>query len=170
MKFLWLVKATHIICYVETLKFIHIRRKCKNEMLEKIASIILAFIIALAPTSVYATETEKPNDATNLLLSNGYNTDGQLSFDNCDTTYELDSFDLTDSVIDNSDEKQKDGLLSVIVDTENTPVADLSYMVANQDTLLDGSFTTDTIIYWLWSNGTTDYTYDPDGDEISGSN
>ncbi len=41
-------------------------------------------------------------------------------------------------------------------------------MVANQDSLLNGSFTTDTIIYWLWNNGTTDYTYDPDGDEITG--
>ena len=63
---------------------------------------------------------------------------------------------LSSNINDNSDEEQKDGLLSVLADTENTPpVADLSYMVANQDTLLDGSFTTDTIIYWLWSNGTT---------------
>ena len=112
----------------------------------------------------------RSNDAINLVLSEGYNTDAQISLDNCDATFNLaDSFDLTDSVIDNSDEEQKDGLLSVLADTENTPpVADLSYMVANQDTLLDGSFTTDTIIYWLWSNGTTDYTYDPDGDEITG--
>ena len=34
--------------------------------------------------------------------------------------------------------------------------------------MLNGSFTTDTIVYWLWSNGSTDYTYDPDGDAIVG--
>lgn len=137
--------------------------------LKKIASSILAFIIALAPTNVYATEIEIPNDAANLLLSNGYNADVRLSLDNCDTTFKLNSFYLTDLGINNSDEEQGDDLLSVLADTENTPpVADLSYMVANQDTLIDGNFTTDTIIYWLWSNGTTDYTYDPDGDEITG--
>lgn len=138
--------------------------------LKKTVSLILTFIIALMPASVYAAETEKTNDAINLVLSEGYNTDARISLDNCDATFNLaDSFDLTDSVIDNSDEEQKDDLPSVLADTENTPpVADLSYMVANQDTLLDGSFTTDTIIYWLWSNGTTDYTYDPDGDEITG--
>ena len=87
--------------------------------LKKIASLIFAFIIALMPASVYAAETEKTNDVLSLVLSDSYNTDVQLSLDNCDTTFKLDSFDLTDSVIDNSDEEQKDGLLSVLADTEN---------------------------------------------------
>lgn len=136
--------------------------------LRKITSAMLAITMALLSTNVYATETEKTNEVSNLLLSDCHNTDAQLSLDSCGTAFNLDSFDLTDSVIENSAENNENGL-SVLSVTENTPpVAGLSYMIANPDTLLNGSFTTDTIIYWLWSNGTTDYTYDPDGDEITG--
>ena len=39
-------------------------------------------------------------------------------------------------------------------------------MIANPDSLINGNITTNTVIYWLWNDGTTAYTYDPDGDQI----
>ncbi len=48
----------------------------------------------------------------------------------------------------------------------SAPVAGLSTMVVNPETLLNGSMTTETVVYWLWYDGETYYSYDPDGDEI----
>ncbi len=116
--------------------------------LKKFTSAALAITMALISTNVYAVETEKTDDASNLLLSDSLNANAQLSLDGCETTFNLDSFDLTDSIIDNSANGEEG--LNALSDTGNTkPVAGLSYMVANPDTLLNGSFTTDTIIYWL---------------------
>lgn len=49
----------------------------------------------------------------------------------------------------------------------SAPIAGLTYAVANPESLVNGKFTTDTIVYWLWNDGTTAYTYDPDGDPIT---
>lgn len=133
--------------------------------------------MALLSANVYAVETTKTdkaalNETSNILLSGDFDaSDLQLSFNNGKTTFELNAFasNPIETVADNSAENDADILATALSETENTPpVAELSYMVANQDTLIDGNFTTDTIIYWLWSNGTTDYTYDPNGDEITG--
>lgn len=143
----------------------------------KFTSAALAIVMALLSANVYAVEATKMDEAplnatSNILLSDDFDvSDLQLSFNNSKTIFELDTFgsDPIEAVADNSAENDADILASALSETENTPpVAELSYMVANQDTLIDGNFTTDTIIYWLWSNGTTDYTYDPDGDEITG--
>ncbi len=140
------------------------------EKTRKFTSIMLAIVMMLLSINVCAVETEKTNENSSFLLSDYCNSKPScLSLDSFGTTFSLDSFDLNDSIVCNTAECVENSLLNVLSDTENTPpVADLSYMVANQDTLIDGNFTTDTIIYWLWSNGTTDYTYDPDGDEITG--
>lgn len=45
-------------------------------------------------------------------------------------------------------------------------VLGLNLSAANPETVINGSATTDTILYWLWSNGSEDYTYDPDGYDI----
>lgn len=53
-------------------------------------------------------------------------------------------------------------------DVENSaPVAGLSLVVANPDTLLDGKPTTETTIFWLWKDSNNVYTYDPDGDALT---
>lgn len=134
----------------------------------KITSAILAATMALLSTNIYAAETEKAIEDSPLLLADVCSADEQLSLDSCNTVFNLDSLDLTNSAVDNNAENEGNALSALSVTANTKPVAGLSYMVANQDTLLNGSFTTDTIIYWLWSNGETDYTYDPDGDEITG--
>lgn len=47
------------------------------------------------------------------------------------------------------------------------PIAGLKYLILNSDSLLDGLITTQTQIAWLWSYNGEDFSYDPDGDEIS---
>lgn len=47
------------------------------------------------------------------------------------------------------------------------PIAGLKYLILNSDSLLDGQITTQTQIAWLWSYNGEDFSYDPDGDEIS---
>lgn len=39
-------------------------------------------------------------------------------------------------------------------------------MVVNPETMLNNKLTTETVVYWLWNDGETLYSYDPDGDEI----
>lgn len=51
--------------------------------------------------------------------------------------------------------------------SNSSPIAGLTVMVANPESIVDGNATTDTILYWLWNDGETIYTYDPDGDEIT---
>ncbi len=45
-------------------------------------------------------------------------------------------------------------------------VMGLNLSAANPESVINGSPTTDTILYWLWSNGEEQYTYDPAGNEI----
>lgn len=47
------------------------------------------------------------------------------------------------------------------------PVADLRVTVLNPDSMVNGNFTTETQIAWLWSYNGEDFTYDPDGDAIT---
>lgn len=53
-----------------------------------------------------------------------------------------------------------------VVDDNQPPVADLRATVLNPESMIDGNFTTETQIAWLWSYDGEDFTYDPDGDEI----
>lgn len=45
-------------------------------------------------------------------------------------------------------------------------VMGLQLSAANPESVINGSPTTDTILYWLWSDGEEQYTYDPAGYDI----
>lgn len=99
-----------------------------------------------------------PND------SSSEERDDVLSFDISD---KLDSLNLSESY---SFATEDFGGISTTADTRagnRAPIAGLTNMVANPDTVINGNMTTETIMYWLWNDGQTDYTYDPDGDEIT---
>lgn len=53
-------------------------------------------------------------------------------------------------------------------DVNTPPVADLVPVILNEETLKDGNITTLTQIAFFWTDGETDFTYDPDGDMIVG--
>lgn len=50
----------------------------------------------------------------------------------------------------------------------NPPVASLEYVILNPESLYNNQVTKETQIAWLYSYEGTDYTYDPDGDAITG--
>lgn len=47
------------------------------------------------------------------------------------------------------------------------PVAELQVVVLNPESMINGNFTTDTQLAWLWSYNGNNFTYDPDGDGIA---
>lgn len=56
--------------------------------------------------------------------------------------------------------------VSVMAENQ-APVADLRVTVLNPDSMVNGNFTTETQIAWLWSYNGENFTYDPDGDAIT---
>lgn len=66
-----------------------------------------------------------------------------------------------------------DGIKETVVTQEamamaenQPPVAELQVAVLNPESMINGKFTTETQIAWLWSYNGQDFTYDPDGDSI----
>lgn len=55
--------------------------------------------------------------------------------------------------------------ISLTADNQQ-PVAELRAVILNPESVVDGSYTTETQIAWLWSYNGVDFTYDPDGDEL----
>ena len=49
----------------------------------------------------------------------------------------------------------------------SAPVAGLTYMIANADTLVNGKISTEIIIFWMWNDGENVYSYDPDGGQLA---
>lgn len=70
----------------------------------------------------------------------------------------------TNRIYLNSKVNNEEGIATYAANT--APVAGLATMVVNPDTMLGNKLTTETVVYWLWNDGETLYSYDPDGDEI----
>ena len=52
-------------------------------------------------------------------------------------------------------------------DTNTPPVAGLQVVILNPESMVNGNFTTETQLAWLWAYNGELFTYDPDGDEIA---
>lgn len=59
----------------------------------------------------------------------------------------------------------KKSLLST--QTNAPPIADLKYLILNEESLYNGKITKETQIAWLYAYNGESFTYDPDGDEIT---
>lgn len=59
----------------------------------------------------------------------------------------------------------KKSLLST--QTNTPPIADLKYLILNEESLYNGKITKETQIAWLYAYNGESFTYDPDGDEIT---
>lgn len=145
--------------------------------LKRFAASTLAITVALCSNIVCMSADNTVIDGTELttayhsLLKNDDLTNGILPINNDTEVISLDHEMLTVNAIDSVEEytDQIKAISETEVAAENSaPVAGLTYMIANPESLLNGKITTETIIYWLWNDGTTAYTYDPDGDEITG--
>lgn len=76
------------------------------------------------------------------------------------------------SIIPHTDKKDLDSNISDELANEVTenspPIASLEYLILNPESLYNNQVTVETQIAWLYSYDGTDFTYDPDGDVITG--
>lgn len=135
---------------------------------KKIVSAFIGTAICLSVLTVNAMADEAgyQNKQNQAFLSSETLTESKCIENKFNNNYPLDN---TENI-----EISMDQLFCISQDTygiamcsDSAPVAGLAYMVANSESLVNGKVTTDTIIYWLWNDGSTDYTYDLDGDEIT---
>lgn len=146
----------------------HLRRFAASTLAITIA--LCSNIVCMAADNAVIDESELTT-ASDSLLRNDDLTNGILSINNGAEVISLDHEMLTVNAIGSVEAcaDQMQAISDVETAAENTaPVAGLTYMIANPGSLLNGKITTETVIYWLWNDGTTAYTYDPDGDEITG--
>lgn len=132
---------------------------------KKILSVVIsaAMCFSLLSANVAADEAATENS---LNIVDNYNDTSFSSVSNLGTAFRYEDISqLTNqiSVIPKND--NEDGITTYAGNT--APVSGLTNRVANPETMLNGKLTTDTIVYWLWYDGETHYSYDPDGDEIT---
>lgn len=67
---------------------------------------------------------------------------------------------------ENISEDSVDNDVAVMAENQ-PPVAELRTSILNPESMVNGKFTTETQIAWLWSYNGQNFTYDPDGDAIT---
>lgn len=67
---------------------------------------------------------------------------------------------------ENISEESVDNDVAVMAENQ-PPVAELRTSILNPESMVNGKFTTETQIAWLWSYNGQNFTYDPDGDAIA---
>lgn len=120
------------------------------------------------PSNLYVENEQATSDTKISLPSNAQigNAEGIFaSFD--DSSMELDD---KDNQFKSDDTFVPNSLPESSTATNQPPIADLRYIIMNPDSLINGKISTSTQIAWVWSYNGTDYTYDPDGDEIVSRN
>lgn len=134
----------------------------------KVKKILSAVISAAMCFSLLSANVAADEVATesSLNIVDNYNDTSFSSVSNFGTAFRYEDISqLTSqiSVIPKND--NENGIATYAGNT--APVAGLTNRAANPETMLNGKLTTDTIVYWLWYDGETHYSYDPDGDEIT---
>lgn len=134
---------------------------------KKILSAVLsaAMCFSFLTGNVSADEADTQSLFKNSILLSSDTPDVNMSVTNVlSNSYQLENIESTTVLLNGISIDNNDGISTY---SNSAPVAGLTYMVANSESIVNGKATTDTIIYWLWNDGTTEYTYDPDGDEIA---
>ena len=80
---------------------------------------------------------------------------------------ELSISDNLDYYKGNIEESNVEQVKTLSGDENNPPVAALQVVVLNPESMINGNFTTETQLAWLWAYNGQSFTYDPDGDEIT---
>lgn len=87
---------------------------------------------------------------------------------------EIQSYFADEQILDNNVEFVENGIEKTVTShnvmtlAENQPpVAELQVVVLNPESMINGNFTTETQLAWLWSYNGENFTYDPDGDAIA---
>lgn len=137
--------------------------------IKKILSTVIsaAMCLSLLSANVSADEFVQQVTFENSVLLSSKTPNVDMSVNNMfSDVYQLENAENT-TVLLNGITVEDDG---ISLYSNSAPVAGLTLIVANPESIVDGKATTDTILYWVWNDGENLYTYDPDGDEISSYN
>lgn len=137
--------------------------------IKKILSTVIsaAMCLSLLSANVSADEFVQQVTFENFVLLSSETPNVDMSVNNMfSDVYQLENAENT-TVLLNGITVEDDG---ISLYSNSAPVAGLTLIVANPESIVDGKATTDTILYWVWNDGENLYTYDPDGDEISSYN
>lgn len=136
---------------------------------KKILSAVIsaAMCFSLLSATVSADEGVPQTLPKNSILLSSEATDVNMSVTSMlPNVYQLENSEDTTPLL-NGFSAENDGVSTY---SNSAPVAGLTLIVANPESIVNGKATTDTILYWVWNDGENVYTYDPDGDEIASYN
>lgn len=136
---------------------------------KKILSAVIsaAMCFSLLSATVSADEGVPQTLPKNSILLSSEATDVNMSVTSMlPNVYQLENSENTTPLL-NGFSAENDGVSTY---SNSAPVAGLTLIVANPESIVNGKATTDTILYWVWNDGENVYTYDPDGDEIASYN
>lgn len=131
---------------------------------KSIISAILSLTLSLSVFSVNSVADETDVQINTIGIVDGSDSGSSSLKSTYTNSFSLDGIDIRE---DNLNVVPNDSLGGISTYSNSAPVAGLAYIVANTDSLVNDKLSTETIIYWLWSDGTNNFTYDPDGDEIA---
>jgi len=139
----------------------------------KVKKILSAVISAAMCFSMFATNVSANNEVdyapaeTTLTLADSYGEKSVSSVSGIGTTFRYEDISQQTGHISVAPKNNSDSGITTYAEN-SAPVAGLTNMVVNPETMLNGKLTTETVVYWLWYDGETYYSYDPDdGDEIT---
>ena len=121
--------------------------------------------------SMFATNVSADNEIdyspaeTALTLADNYSEKSFSSIKGLSTTFRYEDISQQTSHINVVSKSNSDSGIATYAEN-SAPVAGLTNMVVNPETMLNGKSTTETVVYWLWYDGETRYSYHPDGYEI----
>ena len=151
--------------------------------MKKISCIVLCLMLICSNVSVAFARENEDSIFEDFMLLDGIQdesivSDDSVLLDNESIMNEVISFDEITSEIDisgdvnfaTSDQIQEDmgsNIPLIYNDGANhAPVAELKATILNPESMVNGHFTTQTQIAWLWEFNGEKFTYDPDGDTI----
>ena len=141
-------------------------------MKKRFMSLILAMLMtfSLVSTSAFALEVEDVAALDNsfALYNDAY--ESQQTFDLSSVQTGAASISITEDVnftdagiVESTVLPQS---MALADDTNTPPVAALQVVILNPESMVNGNFTTETQLAWLWAYNGELFTYDPDGDDI----
>lgn len=141
----------------------------KKRFLSLILATMMAFSLASVSAFALGVEDAVTADSTFVLSNNAY--EAQQSFDlssvqnGVPTINIAEDANFTDAGITESIAQPQ--LMALADDVNTPPVAALQVVILNPESMVNGNFTTETQLAWLWAYNGSLFTYDPDGDEIT---
>ena len=139
-------------------------------MKKRFMSLVLAtmMVFSLVSTSAFALGVEDTVDNTFVLSNDAYEIHQMFDLSSLQNTAPdvsiPENAHFTDTGITESIAEPQP--MALVDDVNTPPVAALQVVILNPESMVNGNFTTETQLAWLWAYNGESFTYDPDGDDI----